>query len=46
MERLNVESAMLRGARLLQHATDIDSAVPFFADQAPTVGVAGVIAWG
>ncbi len=46
MERLDVESAMLRGARLLQGATDLETALPFFADQAATVGVAGVIAYG
>jgi hypothetical protein len=46
MERFNVESAMLRGARLLQGATDLESAMPFFSQQAPTVGVAGVIAYG
>ncbi len=45
MERLATESALLRGSRVLQHATDVESALEVL-EQAPTVGVAGVLGWG
>ena len=45
MERLATESALLGGTRVLQHATDVDSAIGLL-EKAPTVGVAGVVGWG
>ncbi len=45
LERFDTESGVLRGSRMLKHATDLDSALTFL-DTAPSVGVAGMVAWG
>ena len=45
MERLATECGVLKASRLLQNATDLDSALDIM-QSAPTVGATGMIAWG
>ncbi len=45
MERLATECGVLKASRLLQHATDLDSALDIM-QSAPTMGVTGMISWG
>ncbi len=45
LERLATECGVLKASRVLQHATDLDSALDIM-QSAPTMGVTGMISWG